>query len=181
MSPWTILTLFNLVLVNRTPQPQATIPAVEVFLKSIAFSLFLHLAVACTVCTLDLFSLSVSPSLHSERKEAPEQMTCLHEDSLVCHEEAHWLWILFALVLLFVCLLYLLSRPNYARLSSHAYELISPPKQQNGNNNQQISYTDNSPEKPTNASCSLDLPLYWFPWFTMLVTRRCPFGFFFFH
>ena len=135
----------------------------EFFLTSpvLLLFLFLHLTVACTVCTFG-FSLSLSHLLieFSKKEDAPQQMTCLHEDSLVCRDEKHWLWILVALLLLLICLLYLLSRPNYVRLSSHAHELISPTKQQMGTNNQRLSYTDNSPLRPTNASCSIDIPQY---------------------
>lgn len=155
-----ILVLIHLVLVHPTRQRRTLIHAVEVFLNKSSFvSLFLHLAVTCTVCTFG-FSLSLT-EFSKNKEEAPEQMTCLHEDSLVCRDEKHWLWILFTLLLLLICLLYLLSRPNYVRLSSNAHELISPAKQQMGTNNQRLSYTDKSPLRPTNASCSIDIPQYW--------------------
>ena len=58
-------------------------------------------------------------------------MTCSYEYSLAClpsRRDSHWLWLIVPLGLLLVFLLYVLSRPHYARLSSHAYELLTPDK-----------------------------------------------------
>ena len=58
-------------------------------------------------------------------------MTCSYEYSLAClpsRRDSHWLWLIVPLGLLLVFLLYVLSRPHYARLSTHAYELITSDK-----------------------------------------------------
>ncbi|CAF0900128.1 unnamed protein product [Rotaria sordida] len=58
-------------------------------------------------------------------------MTCESEHSFVClysKRDYHWFWILLPIGLLIVCLIYILSRPNHTRLSSHTYQRITPTK-----------------------------------------------------
>jgi hypothetical protein len=86
-------------------------------------------------------------------------MTCTSEYSFAClssERDYHWLWIILPIILLIFCLLYTLSRPNYARLSSRAYQLITPSnnvnrlhpqKQQNYGFNQHAKYST-----PTSSS-----------------------------
>ena len=58
-------------------------------------------------------------------------MTCESEHTFECltsKRDYHWFWILVPIGLAIVCLLYILSRPNYARLPLHTYQRIIPSK-----------------------------------------------------
>ena len=77
-------------------------------------------------------------------------MTCENEYSFLClssKRDSHWLWILLPASLLLIFLVYIFSRPNYARLSSRTYQLITPAKhvhpqkQHNYAFNQQVTYS----------------------------------------
>jgi hypothetical protein len=80
-------------------------------------------------------------------------MICQTEYSFECltsKKDSHWLWIILPIGILIVCLLYIFSRPNYARLSTRTYQLINqkknlinlhPQKQQNDVFNQYTKYS----------------------------------------
>ncbi len=58
-------------------------------------------------------------------------MICQTEYTIECltsKKDYHWIWFILPLGILISFLLYMFSRPNYARLTTRTYQLINPTK-----------------------------------------------------